>query len=858
MQPLPIDSILPEIVASLRSDPALVLAAPPGAGKTTRVPGALLDAGLADTGEIVVLEPRRLAARMAAHRVAEELGEKVGNTVGYQVRFEDVGGPATRIRFVTEGVLARRLVAAPHLPGVAAVVLDEFHERHLQGDFALALLQRLRRVRTDLRVVVMSATLDTGLLAAYLGAPVLRAEGRRFDVAIGYGAGVDDRPLALQVASATRQLVTEGLSGDVLVFLPGAAEIRRAREACEKIAAEAKMAVVPLHGDLTPHEQDAAVRPSHRLRLILSTNVAESSITIEGVAAVVDSGLARVASQSPWSGLPRLRVEKISRASADQRAGRAGRTRAGRCLRLYTRADYDLRPEHDAPEIRRLDLTQSRLEIAAMDAGEPPWLEAPPPAHVQAAADLLRRLGAVDAGMRITDTGRRMLRFAVHPRAARVIVEGERRGIAEEACVAAALLTEGDPRTASGARFSDARPEHDATDRSDLAPLMDLLHEARASRHSPGAMRSAGLDAGRTRAIDRAALHLSRGARDAPREARHRDRDRDRDRDREEALCLALLTGYPDRVAKRVRPPGRALALAGGGSAELSEASVVRDAEWMVALDAEERAAGAGSPAFDRTRRSGVLVRWASAVDPEWLLGLYGAEVETHRDVLWDPAKERVVTRESLSWDGLTLVASEATIPSDDASRLLADQVLAGSPGALSLRAGLDGWLARARFAASVDAAIAIPDDAAVRQAVVRLCAGRCSFDELGEVGLLDGLQAELGVASAVDRLAPTRVPLPSGRSMAIDYETGKAPSGASRIQDFFGLREGPRVGSGRVAVVLSLLAPNGRAVQVTSDLAGFWQRHYPAVRKELSRRYPRHAWPEDPTVAPPPRTARR
>jgi ATP-dependent RNA helicase HrpB len=855
MQPLPIDSILPEIVARLRSDRALVLAAPPGAGKTTRVPGALLDAGLAGTGEIVVLEPRRLAARMAAHRVAEELGEKVGKTVGYQVRFEDVCGPATRIRFVTEGVLARRLVAAPSLPGVAAVVLDEFHERHLQGDFALALLQRLRRVRTDLRVVVMSATLDTGPLAAYLGAPVLRAEGRRFDVAIDYATAVDDRPLALQVASATRQLVAEGLSGDVLVFLPGAAEIRRARDACEKIAAEAKMAVVPLHGDLTPQEQDTAVRPSDRPRLILSTNVAESSITIEGVAAVVDSGLARVASQSPWSGLPRLRVEKISRASADQRAGRAGRTRAGRCLRLYTRADYDLRPEHDAPEIRRLDLTQSRLEIAAMDAGEPPWLEAPPPAHVQAAADLLRRLGALDAGLRITDTGRRMLRFAVHPRAARVIVEGERRGIPEEACLAAALLTEGDPRTASGARFSDARAEHDATDRSDLAPLLDLLHEARASRHSPGPMRSAGLDAGRTRAVDRAALHLSRGTRDAPQGAR----DPERDRDREEALCLALLTGYPDRVAKRVRPPGRALALAGGGSAELSEASVVRDAEWMVALDAEERAGAPGAPAFDRTRRSGgVLVRWASAVDPEWLLHLYGGEVETHRDVLWDAAKERTLTRESLSWDGLTLVASEACIPSDEASRVLADHVLAASPSALSVRAGLDGWLARARFAASVDAAIAIPEDAAVRQAVVRLCAGRCSFDELREIGLLEGLRAELSGASAVDRLAPTRVALPSGRSMAIDYETGKPPSGASRIQDFFGLREGPRVGSGRVAVVLSLLAPNGRAVQVTSDLAGFWQRHYPAVRKELSRRYPRHPWPEDPTVAPPPRTTRR
>ena len=346
MQPLPIDPLLPEVVASLRAQPTLVLEAPPGAGKTTRVPRALLDAGMAEHGEIVVLEPRRLAARMAARRVADELGEKVGGTVGYQVRFEDVSSAKTRIRFVTEGVLGRKLVATPDLAGIAVVVLDEFHERHLQGDVALALVERLRRTRRpELRVVVMSATLATGPLAAHLGAPVLRSEGRRFDVAIEHLPQPDERPLALQVASAVgRRLVGGGLDGDVLVFLPGAGEIRRAREACEKLAAEAGLALVPLHGDLSPDEQDTAVRPGTRRKVILSTNVAESSVTIEGVVAVVDAGLARVASQAPWSGLPRLRVEKVSRASGVQRAGRAGRTRPGRCLRLYTRADFESPP----------------------------------------------------------------------------------------------------------------------------------------------------------------------------------------------------------------------------------------------------------------------------------------------------------------------------------------------------------------------------------------------------------------------------------------------------------------------------------------------------------------------------------
>ncbi|MDP9037634.1 MAG: DEAD/DEAH box helicase, partial [Myxococcota bacterium] len=424
LQPLPIDPILPSVVDSLRVHPALVLEAPPGAGKTTRVPRALLEAGLAGSGQIVVLEPRRLAARMAARRVADELGESVGGTIGYTVRFEDVSGPATRVRFVTEGVLGRQIVRSPELAGIAVVVLDEFHERHLHGDFALALVERLRRgPRPDLRVVVMSATLASEPLAAYLGAPVLRSEGRRFDVAIEHIPAVDDRPLASQVASAVRRLVQEGLDGDVLVFLPGASEIRRARDACEAIASQADLMLAPLHGDLSPKEQDAVLRPGGRRKVILSTNIAESSITIEGVVAVIDSGLARVASQAAWSGLPRLRVEKTSRASATQRAGRAGRVRAGRCLRLYTRADFEARPPHDTPEILRVDLAQTQLDLAALGVRDLAWLEAPPEEHLRAATDLLASLGAIDAKGAPTPTGRAMLRFSVHPRIARVVVE---------------------------------------------------------------------------------------------------------------------------------------------------------------------------------------------------------------------------------------------------------------------------------------------------------------------------------------------------------------------------------------------------------------------------------------------------
>lgn len=833
MQPLPIDPLLPEIVASLRERPTLVVEAPPGAGKTTRVPRALLDAGLARAGRIVVLEPRRLAARMAARRVADEMGERVGETVGYTVRFEDVSSARTRVRFVTEGVLSRAIVASPELGGVDVVVLDEFHERHLQGDLALALVERLRRSkRPELRVVVMSATLATAPIAAYLDAPVLRSEGRRFDVAIDHPPAPDDRPLASQVASAVRRLVGEGLEGDVLVFLPGAAEIRRAREACERIAAQAGLDVVPLHGDLAPREQDAAVQPGARCKVILSTNVAESSITIEGVAAVVDSGLARVASHAPWSGMPRLRVERISRAAAAQRAGRAGRTREGKCLRLYTRADFESRAEHDVPEIRRLDLAQTMLEVRAIAGREQvPWLEAPPEDRVRAAEDLLRSLGAIDTAGDVTDLGRSLLRFAVHPRAARVVVEAERRGVCDDACVVAAILAEGDIRAASKARFADRTQRDAATETSDLGALVDLFREAEASAFSAGAMRAADLDARATHAVARAAAELRTRSR--------RDRTT-RAGDPDSAIRLALLAGFPDRVAKRVRCGSRQIALAGGGAAELSEASVVRDAPWMVALEAEERPRG-----------SSALVRLASAIEPEWLIDLFPAEVAEKREIAWDARAERVVARDTMTWRGLLLHAADVEPTDDEAARVLLEAAAARGLRTFAAEGALDRWIARARFAASVDASIRAPDDDAVRTALASLCQGRRSFADLRGADLAGALRASLGSARAadIDRLAPERVTLAGGRSVLVRYEPGRPPSVASWLQDFFGMRDGPRIGgSSRVPLVLELEAPNGRAVQVTTDLAGFWQRHYATVRKDLMRRYPKHSWPEDPT----------
>jgi ATP-dependent helicase HrpB len=403
---LPVDAILPEILESLKRSPNLVIEAPPGAGKTTRVPPALLELV---SGEVVVLEPRRIAARLAARRVAWEIDEPVGQTVGYQVRFEEVVSQRTRLRFVTEGVLTRRLLSDPALKGVAAVVLDEFHERHLDSDLALALLKRLQRTRPELRIVVMSATLDTGHVADYLGGcPILRSEGRLFELAIRH-LPYSPKTLEAQVADALELLIAEEPSGDVLAFLPGAAEIRRAMRESQGLARSAGLLVLPLHGDLSPAEQDRAIAPAQQRKVILATNVAESSVTVEGVNAVIDSGLARIATYSQWTGLPTLHVGRVSKASATQRAGRAARTGPGRVLRLYSREDYLRRPEHDEPEIVRSDLSQLLLALRAMRIGDIEWMDAPPAAAVQSAESLLDRLGATEAMVH------KLARYPLHP-----------------------------------------------------------------------------------------------------------------------------------------------------------------------------------------------------------------------------------------------------------------------------------------------------------------------------------------------------------------------------------------------------------------------------------------------------------
>jgi ATP-dependent helicase HrpB len=854
LTPLPIDAAIPAIIKAVEAEGAVVIEAPPGAGKTTRVPSAMLDAHLLGSGEIWVLEPRRLPARLAAARVAAERGEPVGETVGYSVRFDEAGGPRTRLRFMTEGLFVRRLLADPALRGVSAVVLDELHERHVATDLALAWLRRLREgIRPELAVVAMSATLESEEVRAFLAgdtrrATTVRSEGRRFEVAIEHlpvAQASDDRPLERRIAGAVRQLLREEPDGDLLVFLPGAGEIRRAQAALAELPQAAELAILPLHGEMPLEEQTRAVRPAGRRKVVLATNVAESSVTIDGVVAVVDAGLARVAAHSPWTGLPTLALARISRAAADQRAGRAGRTRPGRALRLYTQHDYDQRPAYDPPEIARVDLTDMAMTLGALgvaDADALSWLEPPPAASWGAARELLRRLGAISGSGDLTEVGRRMLRYPIHPRLARLVVEGEARGAGQAAVLAASLIGERDIRASARASFggggAGARPDRSA----DITDLVDLYREAEAGRFRPELLRRLELDGraieevGRVRRQLGSALDGRRAPIDAAAET--------------QALRLAILAAFPDRVARRREAGGKVALLAAGGSAELG---LEQTGDWLVAVDVVEDRKSGRSGTSGRTP----VVRLSSRIEPDWVLDLFGESVVEIDRRAFDPHTERVERTTGLGFGALSLDArTEPAPPDEQTARLLAAAALARGIDKLPGGEAIPALLQRITFAreAAPEAPLPALGADAVSELVRLACVGRNSFAELAMPG------ADLGSAvlaalphearRALDTLAPVHITLPGGRTVPVHYDPASPPWIESRLQDFFGIRAAPAIGGGRVPLTVHLLAPNGRAVQVTRDLAGFWTQHYPALRRELGRRYPRHPWPEDGATA--------
>ena len=823
LAPLPIDAHLPRILETFRTTGRLVLAAEPGAGKTTRVPRALLDAGMLADGACWVLEPRRLAARLAAARVAQELDEPLGQTVGYAVRFEQKTSRATRICFVTEGLLLRRLQSDPLLRGISAVLLDEFHERHLQTDLAITLLARLRAgARPELRLGVMSATLDAGPVAAFLDTEVIRCAGRPFPVEIRHLPRPDDRPLGVQLAEAVDGLYRAGQKGHTLVFLPGAAEIRQGLAACARLAEVHGLRLLPLHGSLSFEAQQEAVAPGAQPKVIFSTNVAESSVTIEGVAAVVDSGLGREALHSPWSGLPGLRTVRISQARCIQRAGRAGRTGPGLCLRLFPQNDFNARPDFDTPEILRADLAETLLALADLGLEERAlrWFEAPPAGALEAGSRLLAGLGALDAQGRITPMGRRMARLPLHPRLARLVTAGEDLGIPRLARLGAVLLETGDLAARAGLGQRRAAGEHRLD--SDLFQRLDQYWEAEAGHFHGGAVRAAGLDPAAVRQASLAfkALGPPPGP-DLP--------------EAEPLLLRALLRAYPDRVA-RVGGTGTCT-LVGGGGARLDPACRVRGSEWILAMEAESQGGA-----------SQVLVRTASRIEPDWLLDAFPEALRETEELFYNAAAGRVDLRSTIWFEDLCLDESRRPAPPGHpgASACLAQAALAKGLG--TAQEAVDRLLARTAFLAGLRPDLAIPPAEALLTALVtEACSGCATLKELAGTDWPAALRRALGgpAGALLESWAPDWVLLRK-KKVRVDYDGG-APSIASRLQDFFHLKEGPRIGGGAVPLVLHLLAPNTRALQVTTDLAGFWERTYRDVRPGLSRRYPKHLWPENP-----------
>ena len=841
---LPIVDVLPELRAALAMHRSVVLEAPAGAGKSTVVPLALLDSSWRGDGRILMLEPRRIAARAVAMRMATLLGEDAGQTVGFRTRLETRVGARTRIEVVTEGVLTRMLQHDPALEGVALVIFDEFHERNLQGDLGLALcVESQRHLRDSLRLLVMSATLEAEALLRILdSAAVVRAQGRMFPVDVHYVAPLAPAPgRALRIDGHVTSVTLRALrdhEGDALVFLPGAGEIRRVADALAGSLPTAEYAVLPLYGDLGPAEQDAALLPDPRGRrkVVVATNIAETSLTIDGVRIVVDAGLERRQRFDPATGMSGLETARISRASAEQRRGRAGRTAPGVCYRLWTESAQDALLPQAPAEILEADLAPLALELACWGCSDPTslaWLDPPPPASLAQARDLLAQLEAVDAGGRVTQLGRDMASLGIHPRLAHMVLRARSLGLGPLACQVAALLSERDPlRAAPGFRDPD------------LFHRIEVLNGRVAPAHFD-------VDAGAIRRIQRVAQQVERqlgrtvgnsvapvpdstpavASASAP----------------EDATGLLLAFAYPDRIGQaRDGSPGRYV-LSGGRGAEFRDPTALARSEYIVvaALDAGEREA---------------RIQLAASLAPALLEQHFAAAITETGSVAWDPKAEAVVARRIRRFGALVL--RDEPLSKVDASATVAamlEGIRSLGLGCLPWTRELEQWRARVTLARENDprGRDGWPDvsDAALLASLESWLAPWLDRvtrrSELARLDLRGALHALLDWNSQrrLDELAPTHLAVPSGSRIALDYSSG-SPSLAVRLQEVFGLMESPRVAGGRVPVTLELLSPARRPVQVTRDLASFWSRGYHEVRKELKGRYPKHYWPDDPLDA--------
>ena len=863
--PLPIYEIEHDLIARLQADRRLILFAPTGSGKSTQVPQMLLKHGLLGHGQVVVLQPRRLATRLLAARVAQELGVKLGDEVGYQIRFENVTSAKTRIRFVTEGVLLRQMMADPHLRGVSAILFDEFHERHLYGDITLAqALDQQERHRPDLLLAVMSATLNVGELEIYLSTKseignripeincsVLASAGRTYPVAVEYlphRVGANGPPVWELAAAEFSRYVNGGGEGDVLVFMPGGFEISQTIDAIRSTREAKGFIVLPLHGELPPRDQDAAVARYQQRKVVVATNVAETSITIDGVRLVLDSGLARIARYDSNRGINTLLIEKISQANADQRTGRADRTAPGTCVRLWSRSEHDERVSHEMPEIRRLDLSEVVLTLKASGVGDLRqfrWLEKPDEISLTHAEELLTDLGALKlpvtpAGppvpqLQITGVGRKMLAFPLHPRYARMLLAAQDYHCVYQACLVAALTQGRDLLIRNAGKEVESAREDLLGEQasSDFWLVMRAWSYAFNHQFRLDACRKLGIHAVTARQVGPLLEQFLRIARDE-------GLDTQPNEVRDEALQKCILIGFSDRVARRMDQGTLRCELVHGRRGVLARESLVQQSPLFVAAEIRE--------IEGRDREVNTILSLATAIEADWLRELFPDDLKSDLHVQYDAQQKRVLAAELLRFRDLALAAKRIDPPpADAAARLLADEILAGRLLLPNWDHSVEQWLARLNLLCRECPDLSLPaiTDGDKQAIIEQLCHGAVSYKDLKErevkpvvMSWLSSAQREL-----LDRHAPERLTLPNGRTPKVNYEPGKPPYISLRIQELYDVNQTPKIALGRVPVTVHILTPGMKPVQVTQDLANFWREHYPKLKSELARKYPKHFW---------------
>lgn len=831
---LPVNNFAREIVERISRDRRLVLVAETGSGKTTQVPQILLKNGAAGDGKIVVLQPRRLAARAVARRVAFELGEREGGIVGYRTRYERVESAQTKILFMTDGLFVRLAQGTSELNGIGTVVLDEFHERGISSDLAAGMVRRLQAGRRrDLRLVIMSATLDAARLAEVFEVTPLSVPGRMHPVDIQFlGDSRSDDDVVERAASAVVHAL-DNWDGDGLVFMPGRREIQRTIDALRARLPSGALDILALHGGQSPDEQDRALNPSNRRKIVVATNVAETSLTIPGVRFVIDSGLARVHRFDPLRDLNALKLEPISQASARQRSGRAGRTGPGVCLRLWSEPTHARRSEFDTPEVHRIDLSEALLGLAIIgesDANLFPWIDAPDPTALDRARRVLLACGAVDERGELTADGRAMARIPAHPRLARALLEGARRKCAGRAGLWAAILSERDPFDRESAESMRRQLEsHDRPgDMIARERMWNAWREGRANR--------ATIDTDSAREIGRAAEQLATAARRA---ADQSSADRPDDEGSDEAIAEAFLLGFPDRIAWRMDRRRPHAAMAGRRKVSIDKRSLHEGAGPLLAF--EVRQSGGGDTAE-------TTLSMTVALERAWLEATLPNRFSNRTEERWEAATQSVEEVEEQLFDDTVIdrtvrpARNLATAATVIAAQMMQEQLRPDDWIEQS-----EPWIERTRWVAETfpERGLLLYNDDDLRILFAEIASGATRWSQIrtrpSRAVIVDALSYD--DRAFVEQMAPAEIRLPSGFKMKLIYEVGQSPRGGAKIQDFYGADQTPRVAGGRVPIRLEILGPNRRPLQITSDLAGFWRGLYLEIRPELQRRYPRHEW---------------